>query len=609
MPGVGEKGASQLLQKYGSLDAILDHASEQTPKRREALTEHADAARKTRDLAIIRTDAPVGLDLDDVPPLDYGPERMQALRELFDRFEFGSLIRRLEELAEGGSRGPRAAGRRHDRGDGRAGDARGPAACAWPAAYRVALALTEEGWAVAGDGDEVAVGPRGDGAGAALAASLAGLPVTTHDAKAAMRATADEPPAGPRHDGRRLPARARAAAATPSTSSPRDAGLGAEGTDEPAALDAALVRELTARQEEGLRREGLEPLYREVELPLTRVLAAMEEAGVKLDVHRLGEIAARVRDRADELRDRIWELAGGEFVIDSPKQLGEVLFERLGLPTFRRGKTGWSTDRKVLQLLAGKHPIIELIGQYRELTKLDSTYLSALPELVDEAGRLHTTLAQTVAETGRLSSNNPNLQNIPIRTPLGREIRGAFTTDPGWRVISCDYSQVELRILAHVSGEPALADAFRRGEDIHRATAAEVFGMAPADVNRTTRDRAKAVNFGIVYGISDFGLADQLNIPRADAGAYIEAYLARYPRVRAFIDRTVAAAAQDGFVDHPVRPPPADPRARRAARSSSASSASGWRSTRSSRGPRPTSSRRRWCAPTTPSPRPGCRRA
>jgi DNA polymerase-1 len=202
----------------------------------------------------------------------------------------------------------------------------------------------------------------------------------------------------------------------------------------------------------------------------------------------------------------------------------------------------------VLQLLEGKHPIIELIGQYRELTKLDSTYLSALPELVDEAGRLHTTLAQTVAETGRLSSNNPNLQNIPIRTPLGREIRGAFTTDPGWLVVSCDYSQVELRILAHVSGEPALADAFRRGEDIHRATAAEVFGMVPADVDRTTRDRAKAVNFGIVYGISDFGLADQLNIPRADAGAYIAAYLARYPRVRAFIDRTVAAAAQDGFV-------------------------------------------------------------
>ena len=235
-------------------------------------------------------------------------------------------------------------------------------------------------------------------------------------------------------------------------------------------------------------------------------------------------------------------------MIDSPKQLGQVLFERLGLPTFRKGKTGWSTDRKVLQLLEDKHPIVRLIGQYRELTKLDNTYLSALPDLLGEDGRLHTTFNQTVAETGRLSSTNPNLQNIPVRTPLGREIRGAFVAEAGHRLVSCDYSQVELRILAHCSGEPALAEAFRRGEDVHRATAAEVFGMAPADVDRDTRDRAKAVNFGIVYGISDFGLSEQLNIPRADARAYIDTYLARYPRVRNFIDTTIAAAAQDGYV-------------------------------------------------------------
>jgi DNA polymerase-1 len=269
---------------------------------------------------------------------------------------------------------------------------------------------------------------------------------------------------------------------------------------------------------------------------------------VRLDVHRLAEIADRVRDRADELRDQIWDLAGGEFVIDSPKQLGQVLFERLELPTFRKGKTGWSTDRKVLKLLEDKHPIVRLVGQYRELTKLDNTYLSALPELVDEHDRLHTTFRQTGAETGRLSSQNPNLQNIPIRTEIGREIRGAFTTDPGWTLISCDYSQVELRILAHVSVVAAPADAFRRGEDVHRATAAEVFGMRPADVDRATRDRAKAVNFGSVYGISDFGLSDQLGIPRADARLYIDAYLARYPRVRSFIDTTIAAAAQDGYV-------------------------------------------------------------
>jgi DNA polymerase-1 len=326
------------------------------------------------------------------------------------------------------------------------------------------------------------------------------------------------------------------------------AGLGVEGELPYSVREAVLVRELAARQRTQIDANGLGTLYDEVELPLTRVLASMEDTGVRLDVPRLGEIAARVRDAADELRDQIYELAGGEFVIDSPKQLGQVLFERLGLPTFRKGKTGWSTDRKVLKLLEDKHPIVKLIGRYRDMTKLDNTYLSPLPEMVDEHDRLHTTFKQANAETGRLASTNPNLQNIPIRTQIGREIRGAFCTDPGWKLVSCDYSQVELRILAHISGEPALQDAFRRGEDVHRATAAEVFGMAPADVDRDTRDRAKAVNFGIVYGISDFGLSENLGISRADARLYIDAYLARYPRVRSFIDTTIAAAAQDGYV-------------------------------------------------------------
>ncbi len=546
VPGIGEKGASQLLQKYGTLDAILAHASEQTPKRREVLTEHADDARKTRDLAVIRTDAPVEISLDDVPALDFGPERMEALRDIFDRFQFGSLARRLSELADDDAPVP-AAAVAHTVAVTAVPGAPEDLAMRFAGAGEVALALSDEGWAVAGDGEEVVTGEMGEGTGAALAASLAGAAVACHDAKSVVRATADA--LIPAHDtmiaAYLLEPRRRG---YPLEELAADGGIGVEGEPPACVRDAALVRELAARQRAALTREGLDSLYRDIELPVTRVLAAMERTGVRLDVHRLGEIAGRVRDRADELRDRIWAEAGGEFVIDSPKQLGEVLFERLGLPTFRKGKTGWSTDRKVLQLLAGKHPIIELIGQYRELTKLDNTYLSALPELVDEDERLHTTFNQTVAETGRLSSTHPNLQNIPVRTALGREIRGAFTTDPGWVIVSCDYSQVELRILAHCSGEPALADAFRRGEDVHRATAAEVFGMAPADVNRTTRDRAKAVNFGIVYGISDFGLSEQLNIPRADARNYIDAYLARYPRVRSFIDTTVAAAAQDGFV-------------------------------------------------------------
>ncbi|MGD9694773.1 MAG: DNA polymerase I [Thermoleophilia bacterium] len=545
VPGIGEKGAAQLLQKYGSLDAILDHASEQSPKRREALTVHAEDARKTRDLAVIRTDAPVELDLADVPPVDFGPERMAAIRELFDHFQFGSLTRRLDDLVEGGSEGPAPVAAVTVSGRAVPG-APEDLAMRLAGAPSVSLALGEEEWAVAGEGEEVLTGPRDAAADAALGAALRGPAVSCHDAKAVLRAAGD----GLRveHDtmiaAYLLEPRRRG---YPLDELAADAGIGAEGV-EGAARDALLVRALAARQAEALRSERLEPLYRDIELPVTRVLADMEQVGVRLDVHRLGEIAHRVRDSADELRDRIWELAGGEFVIESPKQLGQVLFERLGLPTFRKGKTGWSTDRKVLQLLEDKHPIIGLIGQYRELTKLDNTYLSALPDQVDEDGRLHTTFNQTVAETGRLSSTNPNLQNIPVRTALGREIRGAFVAEPGSVLVSCDYSQVELRILAHVSGEPALADAFRRGEDVHRATAAEVFGMRPADVDRATRDRAKAVNFGIVYGISDFGLSEQLRIPRADARTYIDTYLARYPRVRNFIDTTIAAATQDGFV-------------------------------------------------------------
>jgi DNA polymerase-1 len=544
VPGIGEKGASTLLQKYGSLDEILAHAAEQTPKRREALTEHADTARQTREMARIDLDAPVPLELDSVPPLDFGPERMAALREMFALLQFDTLSRRLGDLADGHEEPAAPADATHTvtAADATPDDL----ALRFAGAARLSLALVDGRWAVAGDGDEVAVGELADGSRAALAGALAGAAVACHDAKATVRAVGEG--LIPAHDtmiaAYLLQPRRRE---YPLDELAAGLGIHVEGDDE-AARAAVRVREVAARQDPELEAAGLAPLYHDIELPVTRVLAAMEEAGVKLDVHRLGEITARVRDRADELRDEIWALAGGEFTIESPKQLGQVLFERLELPTFRKGKTGWSTDRKVLRLLEDKHPIVPLIGRYRELMKLDSTYLSALPELVADDGRVHTTFNQTVAETGRLSSVNPNLQNIPVRTALGREIRDAFVPEDGCVLISCDYSQVELRILAHCSKEPVLAEAFRRGEDVHRATAAEVFGMAPEDVDRATRDRAKAVNFGIIYGISDFGLSEQLGIPRADAKAYIETYLARYPRVRSFIDSTIAAATQDGFV-------------------------------------------------------------
>ncbi|HWH15718.1 MAG TPA: DNA polymerase I [Miltoncostaeaceae bacterium] len=544
--GIGEKGAAQLIQKYGSLDEVLAHAEEQTPKRREALITGADDARTTRDLARIVRDAPVDLDPEEVPPLVMDPDRLALLRDLFTRWEFTSLVRRLSELSRDGS-GPDAAVAAVTR----TVEVEEVA----PEAVAMRLAGAAEAGLVARDGRFAVAPPEGGvltgelaGGEGALVAALAGLRVAAHDAKALPYALQD---AGLRvaHDtmvaAYLLEPRRRG---YPLAEVAHDAGLGVEGTEDELAREAALVADLAARQGPRLADGGLEDLYRDIEMPLVDVLAAMERAGVRLDTARLAEIAARVRDRAEELRDQIWEMAGEEFVIDSPKQLGRILFEVLGLPTFRKGKTGWSTDRQVLKLLEPKHPVIGLIGQYRELTKLDNTYLSALPDLVGADGRLHTTFNQTVAETGRLSSTHPNLQNIPIRTAVGREIRDAFVAEEGHRIISCDYSQVELRLMAHASGEPTLREAFLRGEDVHRATAAEVFGMAPGDVDRVTRDRAKAVNFGIMYGISDFGLSEQLGIPRADAKAYIETYLARYPRVRAFIDRTVAGAAQDGYV-------------------------------------------------------------
>jgi DNA polymerase-1 len=224
-----------------------------------------------------------------------------------------------------------------------------------------------------------------------------------------------------------------------------------------------------------------------------------------------------------------------------------VLFERLGLPADRKGKTGYSTDQRVLSKIRHLHPIVAVVERWRELTKLHSTYLVALPQAIAADGRIHTTFGQATASTGRLSSTNPNLQNIPVRQTLGREIRGAFIPADGMRLLSADYSQVELRILAHLSGEPVLAETFRRGEDIHRATAAEVLGRPIAELTKTERDRAKAVNFGIIYGISSFGLSEQLGIPREEAQAYIDVYLARYPHVQEFIQRTVREAEDKGY--------------------------------------------------------------
>ena len=334
------------------------------------------------------------------------------------------------------------------------------------------------------------------------------------------------------------------------------AEYGIELQPEPAAEEetAALIRHAAAplRLAEPLKgrivERGLEPLYREIELPLTGVLAAMEDVGVRIDTYRMGEITARLADRVEELEMKAHELAGEEFMLGSTQQVARILFEKLELTAGRKGKTGYSTDTRVLRSIRGEHPIVEVIEEWREYSKLLNTYLGPLPELIsDEDGRLHTTFNQAVASTGRLSTTNPNLQSIPIRTDLGREIRSAFIAEQGFRLLSADYSQVELRILAHVSGEPKLREAFARGEDIHAATAAEVLGKDPATLTKSERSVAKMVNFGIIYGISAFGLSENLEIPREEAQAYIDAYLARFPLVQDFIQRTIERAERDGY--------------------------------------------------------------
>ncbi len=313
--------------------------------------------------------------------------------------------------------------------------------------------------------------------------------------------------------------------------------------------EARAILHLSHRQSDRLAASGQEHLYRDVELALSPVLAAMEWRGIRLDCDYLRSLGNDVARGAQALQAEIHAMAGTEFNIASPKQLAEVLFGKLALPVLRKTKTGASTDADVLEELAAMHPVPAKILEYRTLTKLKGTYIDALPALVNpRTGRLHTTFGQAVAATGRLSSSDPNLQNIPIRSEVGKKIRHAFVTDPGFSLVSADYSQIELRVLAHFSEDPAFLEAFRSGADIHRRTAAEVFGVGEGDVSAEQRRVAKAINFGLVFGQTDFGLGQVLHIPRAEAHKYIESYFQRYARVRGHMDEMIANARRTGSV-------------------------------------------------------------
>jgi DNA polymerase-1 len=314
--------------------------------------------------------------------------------------------------------------------------------------------------------------------------------------------------------------------------------------------DAAALLALSRGQRAALAEQGMLPLYEDIELPLLRALFDMERVGFRVDRAELARMGDVFSAEIKRLIEAVYQAAGErDFNLNSPKQLGEVLFEKLGLPTGRktRSKSGWSTDAETLEGLAGVHPVIAPLLEYRRLAKLQGTYIEGLLRLIDASGRVHTSFDQSATATGRISSNEPNLQNIPVRTPQGREIRRAFVARPGWLLVDADYSQIELRVLAHLSGDPGFTEAFRLGQDIHARTAAEVYGVPMDQVTPAMRSAAKAVNFGIVYGISEFGLARNIGVTRAEAAAFIARYFERYPGVRQFMDAAVAQGKALGY--------------------------------------------------------------
>jgi DNA polymerase-1 len=569
VPGIGDKTASELIQTYGSLEDVLGHIRDiGGAKRKQNLLDHGEDARVSKRLATVQRDLEVGIDLGE--EISREPDRSR-LREFFRQYELRDPLRRLEEaLGEDelvtGVPAPTAEVRLRVRvRSGAPADiaafGTGEVLCVavreieppegalfaegspWRFAVAPAGSDSSEKASAKGDSGPVEV-LAGDCAGPEeVVAACAGRPVIAHDAKALGGV-----PELLVHDtllGAYLLEPARRG--YPFVELCEERGLMCDAED-PVACDAALLGALASWQREQISERGLDRIMADVELPLVPVLRAMELIGVRLNLDRLAEITGRVREEILELEQEIFALAGTEFLIASPAQLGEILFERLGLSRKRRGKTGYSTDARVLQAIRSEHAIVPRIERWRELSTLIKTYLDVLPEQADERSRIHTTFLQAVAQTGRLSSTNPNMQNVPIRTELGREIRGCFEAAPGGVLISADYSQIELRVLAHAADDSALKEIFRRGEDVHTATASQVFQVAPEDIDPGMRSKSKMINYGIVYGLSDYGLADRLNIPREEAKTFIDAYLNRFPQVAAFIEHTIEQAKEDGHV-------------------------------------------------------------
>ena len=591
--GIGEKTATKLLQQYKSVEGIYEHLDEvDTAKAKKALADGEQDAHRSKRLATIVTDAPVKLDLDACARSDFDRAR---LIDLFRDLEFTKLMPRLDEV-------------------GTSKQEQRPEVCTVDSDYCVVDTedTLDRLFSVLSKAETFAVDLETDSLNA-LSANIVGLSFCIEEGKAFYIPVghregtqlpldkvrdrlepilADTKKAKVTHNGKYdstvliengieidnlsfdtmiaayllgekslgLKALAFNRLGIEMTPITNLIGKGAKQqtfdnvaiTDAVsyACADADMTLRLAHIFENELKEQGLWKLFNEVEMPLVPILREMECAGIALDTDSLGAMSRSLGERMGAIEAEIYQLAGQQFNINSPQQMGMVLFEKLGLPSGRKTKSGYSTDASILEGLRGVHPVVDLVLEYRQLSKLKSTYVDALPALINpKTGRVHTSFNQAATTTGRLSSSDPNLQNIPVKGELGLQVRKAFIAGEGNLLLSGDYSQIDLRALAHLSQDPQLIEAFRNGEDIHRATAAKIFNLSPDDVNSDMRRVAKTVNFGVIYGMSDYGLEQATSLSRAEASQFIKTYFDKYKGVAEYLEATKQQARQHGYVE------------------------------------------------------------
>ena len=578
-PGIGDKGSVEIIKRFGKVEQALDRAAEVEKKTyRESLLNNRDIILFSKSMATIDTNVPVDLNVESMRA---GEPDVELLRQLFTELEFTSLLKELQPLAQ-------VTETRYSEAQSAADVEKILGSLAADHALAIAVELNQNksveeseeevpeevpqsGMLALSDADDPAPSPDPASRRIAISAAAGSATIVKLDSSAAaatLRSTLSSPAAKSIHDYKSalhaLDALGISLQAVehdpmlysylldPTYSSHRLSDVAFRHFNLKLSGDLAEAADVTGRLTTALREDvkqaGLTKLYEEIDLPLVPVLARMEQAGVKIDTSALAKMSSELEREIGIKAKEICEIAGCQFNIGSPKQLGDVLFNRMNLPKpvkYGKGRT-ISTAVDVLEALAEDYPIARMVLDYRQLTKLKSTYVDTLPALISPStGRLHTTFYQAGTATGRLSSANPNLQNIPIRTELGRGIRAAFIAEPGHVLLTADYSQIELRLLAHFSRDPLLVEAYRRGDDIHTLTASQVFGVPPLMVTPDHRRQAKVVNFGIVYGLSAFGLSQNLGIETSEAKQFITNYFEKYKGVRAFIDKTLEEARRD----------------------------------------------------------------